>query len=186
MDEIKDPNSVPPVPSVEVGELLPRLDRGDKVLLLDVRNQDEYESWKVEPRRAVETLHVPYFDFIEDTDDWDIYLSFGGSEGVGWYQSQLYYSCDEGIALKYLKLSEARGECDLYDPLFEKAVTVVGDEQDAVLHELALLLNENLPEIYVWQPNYLHVYSDRLGGDFAIYPNERESFQKILDWTYAP
>ena len=21
--------------------------------------------------------------------------------------------------------------------------------------------------------------------DFAIYPNERESFQKILDWTYA-
>jgi glyoxylase-like metal-dependent hydrolase (beta-lactamase superfamily II) len=68
MDEIKDPNSVPPVPSVELGELLPRLDRGDKVLLLDVRNQDEYESWKVEPRRAVETVHVPYFDFIEDAD----------------------------------------------------------------------------------------------------------------------
>ena len=61
-------NGVPPVASVEVGELLPRLDRGDKVLLLDVRNQDEYESWKVEPRRAVETVHVPYFDFIEDTD----------------------------------------------------------------------------------------------------------------------
>jgi glyoxylase-like metal-dependent hydrolase (beta-lactamase superfamily II) len=55
-------------PSVEVGELLPRLDRGDKLLLLDVRNQDEYESWKLEPRTPVETLHVPYFDFIEDPD----------------------------------------------------------------------------------------------------------------------
>ena len=44
-------------------------------------------------------------------------------------------------------------------------------------------LNDNLPEIYLWQPNYLHVYSDRLGGGFAIYPNERESFKKILDWT---
>ena len=54
------------------------------------------------------------------------------------------------------------------------------------LHKLALVLNDNLPEIYLWQPNYLHVYSDRLGGEFAIYPNERESFKKILDWTYAP
>ena len=37
-------------------------------MLLDVRNQDEYESWKLEPRRPVETVHVPYFDFIEDGD----------------------------------------------------------------------------------------------------------------------
>ena len=56
------------VPSVEVGELLPRLDRGEGILLLDVRNQEEYENWKVEARRAVETVHVPYFDFIEDAD----------------------------------------------------------------------------------------------------------------------
>ncbi len=59
-------NTVPPVPTVEVGELLPRLDRGDRILLLDVRNDEEYESWKVEPRRPVEIVHVPYFDFIED------------------------------------------------------------------------------------------------------------------------
>ena len=61
-------NAVPPVPTVEVGELLPRLDRGEGILLLDVRNDEEYEGWKVEPRRPVETVHVPYFDFIEDTD----------------------------------------------------------------------------------------------------------------------
>jgi glyoxylase-like metal-dependent hydrolase (beta-lactamase superfamily II)/rhodanese-related sulfurtransferase len=55
-------------PSVEVGELLARLDHGDPLVLLDVRNEDEYESWKLEPRRPVETVHVPYFDFIEDGD----------------------------------------------------------------------------------------------------------------------
>lgn len=55
-------------PTVEVGELLPRLDRGDALLLLDVRNEDEYEAWKLEARRPVETLHLPYFDFIEDPD----------------------------------------------------------------------------------------------------------------------
>jgi len=66
--EPSDASSLPPDPSVEVRELLPRLDRGDSILLLDVRNQDEYESWKLEARRPVDTVHLPYFDFIEDTE----------------------------------------------------------------------------------------------------------------------
>ncbi len=57
-----------PVPTVAVGDILPRLDRGESVLLLDVRNHDEYETWKLEARRPVETVHVPYFDFIEDAE----------------------------------------------------------------------------------------------------------------------
>jgi glyoxylase-like metal-dependent hydrolase (beta-lactamase superfamily II) len=56
------------VPAVEVGSLLPRLDRGDEVLLLDVRNDDEFQGWRVEARRPVETIHLPYFDFIEDAE----------------------------------------------------------------------------------------------------------------------
>jgi glyoxylase-like metal-dependent hydrolase (beta-lactamase superfamily II) len=56
----------PRIPAVQVGELLPRLDRGESLLLLDVRNQEEFESWRIEALRPVETLHVPYFDFIED------------------------------------------------------------------------------------------------------------------------
>lgn len=127
---------------------------------------------------------APYTELIQNTGDWDIFLSFGGSEGVGWYQSQQYFQC-EGLGSTQLKLSEERGECDLYDPLFNEAAAAVGDAQVEVLTELGLKLNENLPEIYLWQPNYLHVYTDRLGGGFTIYPNERESFQKILDWTYA-
>ena len=59
---------IPHGPTVEVGELLPRLDRGEKVLLLDVRNQEEYGTWKLEPRAPVETVHIPYFDFIEDAE----------------------------------------------------------------------------------------------------------------------
>lgn len=128
---------------------------------------------------------APYNDLIQKTDDWDVFLSFGGSEGVGWYQSQQYFDC-AGLGTAQLKMSADRGECDLYNPLFNEAAAAVGDAQTEILTELGLALNENLPEIYLWQPNYLHVYTDRLGGEFAIYPNERESFQKILDWTYAP
>ena len=66
MDETPADATCPPVPTVEVGALLPRLDRGDAVLLLDVRNREEFDSWRIEARRPVETVHVPYFDFIED------------------------------------------------------------------------------------------------------------------------
>jgi rhodanese-related sulfurtransferase len=68
MADTRDEAARAPVPAVEVGALLPRLDRGEKVLLLDVRNEEEFDAWKVEARRPVETVHVPYFDFIEDAD----------------------------------------------------------------------------------------------------------------------
>jgi glyoxylase-like metal-dependent hydrolase (beta-lactamase superfamily II)/rhodanese-related sulfurtransferase len=68
MAETPDEAASSPVATVEVGALLPRLDRGDDVLLLDVRNDDEFESWKIEARRPVDTIHVPYFDFIEDAE----------------------------------------------------------------------------------------------------------------------
>jgi glyoxylase-like metal-dependent hydrolase (beta-lactamase superfamily II)/rhodanese-related sulfurtransferase len=57
-----------PVPTLEVGALLRRLDRGEPILLLDVRNQEEFDAWRIEARRPVETVHVPYFDFLEDAD----------------------------------------------------------------------------------------------------------------------
>jgi glyoxylase-like metal-dependent hydrolase (beta-lactamase superfamily II) len=68
MTDSRDETSGTPVPTVEVGSLLNRLDRGEDVLLLDVRNDEEFETWRIEPLRPVETLHVPYFDFVEDAE----------------------------------------------------------------------------------------------------------------------
>jgi glyoxylase-like metal-dependent hydrolase (beta-lactamase superfamily II)/rhodanese-related sulfurtransferase len=59
---------LPPVPSIDVGELVPKLDRGDDVLILDVRNDEEFRDWKLEALKPIESIHVPYFDFIEDAD----------------------------------------------------------------------------------------------------------------------
>jgi glyoxylase-like metal-dependent hydrolase (beta-lactamase superfamily II) len=59
---------LPEVPKVEVAELLKHADAGDPVVLLDVRNDDDFEKWKLEGRMPLETLHVPYFDFIEDEE----------------------------------------------------------------------------------------------------------------------
>jgi len=56
----------PATPSIEVGDLLSRADAGEPLLLLDVRNDEEFDAWRFEGRRLIETLHIPYFDFIED------------------------------------------------------------------------------------------------------------------------
>src|SRR5262245_11148271 len=54
------------VHDVSVQTLLAKIDRGDPLLLLDVRNDEEFENWKIEGRRGVTFTHIPYFDFIED------------------------------------------------------------------------------------------------------------------------
>ncbi len=52
--------------AVSVAQLLEMVDAGERLLLLDVRNGEEFERWRVEGRRPVDTIHRPYFDFIEE------------------------------------------------------------------------------------------------------------------------
>ena len=56
------------VAGITIGELLDRADAAEDFLLLDVRNQDEFAAWRVEARSPIDTLHVPYFDFLEDAE----------------------------------------------------------------------------------------------------------------------
>ena len=54
---------------IGVADLLAKLDRGEPLLLLDVRNADEFESWRLEGKRSAETLNIPYFEFIEEPEN---------------------------------------------------------------------------------------------------------------------
>src|SRR5262249_8293520 len=54
--------------AITVEQLIKKSDAGEPFLLLDVRNDDEYEAWKVEGRRPIEMLHIPYFDFVEEPE----------------------------------------------------------------------------------------------------------------------
>ncbi len=54
---------------INVAELDEMLMRGEQFLLLDVRNQDEFERWKIEGRTPVETLNIPYFAFLENEEE---------------------------------------------------------------------------------------------------------------------
>jgi glyoxylase-like metal-dependent hydrolase (beta-lactamase superfamily II)/rhodanese-related sulfurtransferase len=55
-------------PSVDVGQLLARADAGEPLLLLDVRNEDEFETWRLEAQHPLGVLHIPYFNFLENPE----------------------------------------------------------------------------------------------------------------------
>jgi glyoxylase-like metal-dependent hydrolase (beta-lactamase superfamily II) len=52
--------------AISISEFLQKIDSGAPLLLLDVRNDEEFARWRVEGRKPVTTIHRPYFDFIED------------------------------------------------------------------------------------------------------------------------
>ncbi len=46
-------------------ELKQRLDNQEKLFMLDVRNRDEFDLWKIEGAQKIPTLNVPYFEMLE-------------------------------------------------------------------------------------------------------------------------
>ncbi|HEU5179452.1 MAG TPA: MBL fold metallo-hydrolase [Candidatus Polarisedimenticolia bacterium] len=56
-------------PVLTPAELKRRLDAGETLRILDVRNEDEFARWRVEARRSPLTVNVPYFHFVEDPDN---------------------------------------------------------------------------------------------------------------------
>lgn len=54
-------------------ELYRHLNDDSRFTILDVRNQEEFDAWKIEGKNPIETINVPYFDFLElESEDEDI------------------------------------------------------------------------------------------------------------------
>src|SRR5512136_574113 len=47
------------------GDLLERLERRDKFFVLDVRNRDEFQKFRLEGRSPVPAVNIPYFEMLE-------------------------------------------------------------------------------------------------------------------------
>jgi len=53
---------------ITVQELKRALDADQKVFLLDVRNEEEFQQWRIEGKNQVQVLHIPYFEFLENPE----------------------------------------------------------------------------------------------------------------------
>ncbi len=54
------------IEEITVDEFYKIMSRENDILLLDVRNGEDFEAWKIEGRHTPETMHIPYVIFAED------------------------------------------------------------------------------------------------------------------------
>jgi glyoxylase-like metal-dependent hydrolase (beta-lactamase superfamily II) len=52
------------------------LESGEKFFVFDVRNEDEYESWKIEGTAEIPMINVPYYEMLEHDEFDDVIDSF--------------------------------------------------------------------------------------------------------------
>lgn len=51
---------------ITVEEFYDKINRENDILLLDVRNDEDFEAWRIESRYTPETMHISYLVFAED------------------------------------------------------------------------------------------------------------------------
>ena len=51
---------------ISADELFDALVRGEEFFVVDVRNREEFDAWRIEGRRPFETINVPYFELLEE------------------------------------------------------------------------------------------------------------------------
>lgn len=56
------------VPLLTVEELHGKIDSGEEVFILDVRNMEEYSDWKIEGS-TVKSINIPYFNYLEEDEN---------------------------------------------------------------------------------------------------------------------
>jgi ABC-type transport system substrate-binding protein len=121
-----------------------------------------------------------YIDRLHNKQDsFEIAMGNGGDEGISPARTAAYFDCTRP------ELRAGYANCDV-DKLFKDAVqTSDAAKQDSDYHEVAKILNDELPNMSLWSPSAIHIVSDKLGGGFAIYPNPRETFFKVSTWTFG-
>ena len=65
-------------------ELNQRLEKGDEFFVFDVREEDEYESWKIEGSAPLPMVNVPYYEMLEVDEHDDVVDTFVDFLGQRW------------------------------------------------------------------------------------------------------
>lgn len=55
-----------------VSELKQKLDAGENLFIVDVRNREDFENWKIEGRDKIPAINVPYFELLEHAEEEDL------------------------------------------------------------------------------------------------------------------
>jgi peptide/nickel transport system substrate-binding protein len=125
----------------------------------------------------VPTDNETYLAKYNDRTQWDGFIAVGGSEGLSPDRSAQYFKPDEPT------FESSYSNPRIFELWAEGRSTADPAAQDALYHELARILNEDVPQANLYSPNLVMVASKRLGGGFDVHLNERETFMDVEAWT---
>ncbi|MDR9430315.1 MAG: MBL fold metallo-hydrolase [Natronomonas sp.] len=81
MEAMDFPTPESNVESITPESLKARIDRGEDVTVLDARMAGDYEEWRIDGE-TVESINVPYFEFLDEEIDDDVLASIPDDEHV--------------------------------------------------------------------------------------------------------
>jgi ABC-type transport system substrate-binding protein len=125
-----------------------------------VEQQLEAAGFKVELNAVDIDTYNALATVSASRDKYDMSFGAGGSEGLSPSRSEIYFKCGNEEPLG----QSGYINCDLRD-LFKKARTQVdATAQDDTYHQIAKILNEDLPQMYLWQLAGVHAVNKRVQG----------------------
>ncbi len=125
----------------------------------------------------VPTDNETYLAKYNDRTQWDGFIAVGGSEGLSPDRSAQYFKADDP------NFESGYTNPKIFELWAEGRSTADPEAQDEIYHELARILNEDVPQANLYSPNLVMVASKRLGGGFDVHLNERETFMDVETWT---
>ncbi len=117
-----------------------------------------------------------YLAKYNDRTQWDGFVAVGGSEALSPDRSLQYFPTDGSSESGYTNPR-------IFELWADGRATADAAKQDEIYHELAVILNEDVPQANLYSPDLVMVATKRLGGGFAIHLNERETFMNVETWT---
>ncbi len=124
----------------------------------------------------VPTDNETYLAKYNDRTQWDGFIASGGSEGLSPDRSAQYFTTEGKTESGYTNPR-------IFELWAEGRATADPAKQDELYHELAKILNEDVPQANLYSADLVMVASKSLGGGFDIHLNERESFMDVETWT---
>jgi peptide/nickel transport system substrate-binding protein len=103
-------------------------------------------------------------------------LQSGGAMGLSPDRSSIYFNCKQPLSTFY-------ANCHL-DELYVKGRSTTDQAtRDGYYAQVAKILNQEVPELTLWQQSNLDAYTTKLGGSFKIFSNDRDTFFDVAHWT---
>ena len=127
------------------------------------------------------TDNATYLTDYNDRTTWDGFIAVGGSEALSPQKSEQYFKPAPDGA----KFESGYTNPQIFTDWATALASTDATAQDTAYHDLAKILNTDVPQINLYADDLIQAWTNKLGGGFKVHLNERETFMNVETWTLS-